>query len=71
MEQKTGSLSPDKKWEYIGGENPKLVKAGTSDVAIDFLEQWDLGAAVRVRECFGRPTQSGLHFIAAAQAKNS
>ena len=29
-------LSPDKKWEYIGGENPKLVNAGTKEVALEF-----------------------------------
>jgi hypothetical protein len=58
------SLSPDKKWEYVGGENPKLVKAGTNDVAIDFLEQCDLGAAGEGSRCFGRPTQGGLYSIA-------
>jgi hypothetical protein len=27
------SISPDKKWEYVGGEEPKIVKAGTNDLA--------------------------------------
>lgn len=29
-------VSPDKKWEYVGGENPKLVNAETKEVALAF-----------------------------------
>jgi hypothetical protein len=29
------SNSPDKKWEYVRGDEPKLVKAGTNEVALD------------------------------------
>jgi uncharacterized protein YecT (DUF1311 family) len=29
------SGSPDQKWEYVGGEEPKIVKAGTNEVAVD------------------------------------
>jgi hypothetical protein len=38
------SLSPDKKWEYSGGDTAKLVKAGTNEVALTFSEECDLGA---------------------------
>ena len=27
--------SPDQKWEYVGGDEPKIVKAGTNEVALD------------------------------------
>jgi hypothetical protein len=39
------SISPDKKWEYIGGETPKLVKVATSETVIDFFEQRNPGTA--------------------------
>jgi len=29
------SLSPDKKWEYVGGDPPKLVKAGTTQAVLE------------------------------------
>jgi hypothetical protein len=43
-EKASGLLSPDRKWEYVDGDTPKLVKAGTNEVALDFLEQCNLGA---------------------------
>jgi uncharacterized protein YecT (DUF1311 family) len=30
------SISPDKKWEYVGGEEPQLVSADTKEVAVEF-----------------------------------
>ena len=69
MEQKTGSLSPDKKWEYVGGENPKLVKAGTSDVAIDFLEQCDPGAAGEGSRVLWAPDSKRLAFYSCGAGK--
>jgi hypothetical protein len=38
------SLSPDKKWEYSDGDESKLVKASTNEVALEFSEGCDLGA---------------------------
>ena len=38
------SLSPDKQWEFSGGDTAKLVKAGTNEVALTFSEECDLGA---------------------------
>jgi uncharacterized protein YecT (DUF1311 family) len=42
-------LSPDKKWEYVGGETPKLVKAETREAVVQFscgLGGSDLSAPV-------------------------
>jgi hypothetical protein len=33
------SMSPDKKWEYVGGDEPKIFKAGTNDVALHLSDQ--------------------------------
>ena len=63
------SLSPDKKWEYVGGENPKLVKSGTSDVAIDFLEQCDLGAAGEGSRVLWAPDSKRLAFYSCGAGK--
>src|ERR1041385_4558129 len=32
-------ISPDKKWEYIGENKPKIVEAGTNKVALDLSDQ--------------------------------
>jgi hypothetical protein len=39
------SISPDKKWEYVGGDTPKLVKVATSETVIDFFAQRNPGTA--------------------------
>ena len=39
------SISPDKKWGYIGGDTPKLVKLSTDETVIDFFEQLNPGTA--------------------------
>jgi uncharacterized protein YecT (DUF1311 family) len=38
-EPNSTSLSPDKKWQHIGGEEPKILKADTKQVALDLWEQ--------------------------------
>jgi hypothetical protein len=38
-------ISPDKKWGYIGGDSPKLVKLATDETVIDFFEQLNPGIA--------------------------
>jgi hypothetical protein len=38
-------ISPDKKWGYIGGDIPKLVKVATDETVIDFFEQLNPGIA--------------------------
>ena len=38
------SMSPDKKWKYVGDGKPKLVKAGTNETAsLEFPEECDNG----------------------------
>jgi len=32
------SISPDKKWEFVGGEQPRILEAGTHQVVLDLLE---------------------------------
>ena len=39
------SISPDKKWGYIGGDTPKLVRLSTDETVIDFFEQLNPGTA--------------------------
>lgn len=34
-----GRTSPDKKWEYVGENKPKIVEAGTNKVALDLSDQ--------------------------------
>src|SRR6266705_4100122 len=55
------SISPDKKWGYIGGDTPKLVKLSTDETVIDFFEQRNPGTAPagQVRNCSGRRIQNG------------
>jgi sugar lactone lactonase YvrE len=31
-------ISPDKKWEYVGDDQPKIVKAGTNEVVMDLSD---------------------------------
>jgi hypothetical protein len=31
-------VSPDKKWEYIGGDEPKIAKAGTNELSLDLSD---------------------------------
>ncbi len=39
------SVSPDKQWEYVGGDAPKLVRAGTKEAVVQFSCR-DLSAPV-------------------------
>jgi uncharacterized protein YecT (DUF1311 family) len=32
-------ISPDKKWQYVAGDEPKLVKAATNEVALDLSDE--------------------------------
>ena len=59
------SISPDKKWGYIGGDTPKLVKLSTDETVIDFFEQLNPGRRrqVRSRNCSGRRIQNVLASI--------
>ncbi len=63
------SVSPDKKWEYVGGEAPKLVKAGTNEVALEFLEQCDLGAVGEHSAPLWAPDSRRLAFYSCGAGK--
>lgn len=39
------AISPDKKWGYIGGDSPKLVKLATDETVIDFFQRLNPGTA--------------------------
>src|SRR5205814_33016 len=40
------STSPDKKWEFVGGEQPRILAAGTHQVVLDLLEDRGRGGLV-------------------------
>lgn len=63
------SASPDKKWEYLGGDAPKLVKAGTSEAAPEFMERCDLGAAGEHSAVLWAPDSKRLAFYSCGAGK--
>jgi uncharacterized protein YecT (DUF1311 family) len=40
------STSPDKKWEFVGGEQPRILEAGTHQVVLDLSEDHGRGGLV-------------------------
>jgi len=40
------STSPDKKWEFVGGEQPRILEAGTHQVVIDLFGDHGRGGLV-------------------------
>jgi uncharacterized protein YecT (DUF1311 family) len=40
------STSPDKKWEFVGGEQPRILEAGTNQVVLDLSEDRGRGGLV-------------------------
>jgi hypothetical protein len=45
-DQDSGSISPDKQWEYkpaTGDEDPRIVKAGTNEMAVSLVDDCDIG----------------------------
>jgi hypothetical protein len=63
------SISPDKKWEYSDGDEAKLVKAGTNEVAVEFLEGCDLGALDEHSEILWAPDSKRLAFYSCGAGK--
>jgi hypothetical protein len=63
------SLSPDKKWEYSDGDTPKLVKAGTNEVALEFSEGCDLGALGEHSELHWAPDSKRFAFYSCGAGK--
>ena len=63
------SNSPDKKWEYSGGDRPKLLKASTKEAAIDFPEQCDLGVADNDSKVLWAPNSRRFAFYSCGAGK--
>jgi hypothetical protein len=63
------SLSPDKKWEFSGGDTAKLVKAGTNEVALTFSEGCDLGALGENSAPLWAPDSKRLAFYSCGAGK--
>ena len=63
------SISPDKKWEYVGGDEPKLVKAGTNEVGLEFLEDCSLGAVSGDSRVLWAPDSKRLAFFSCGAGK--
>jgi hypothetical protein len=69
VEQKTGSLSPDKKWQYNCGEYapgycyPEIVKAGTTERAVDLDQELSVnGPEARDAEIMWAPDSKRFGF---------
>ena len=45
------AISPNKNWEYVGGREPKIVKAGSSQVILEFLKEQDFSDECSDGEC--------------------
>jgi hypothetical protein len=68
VEEQT-SISPDKKWEYSDGDEAKVVKAGTNEVALKFSEGCDLGALGEHSEILWAPDSRRLAFYSCGAGK--
>ena len=68
-EEHTSEMSPDKKWEFSDGDTAKLVKAGTNEVALEFLEGCDLGALDEHSEILWAPDSKRLAFYSCGAGK--
>jgi len=69
VEQKTGSLSPDKKWQYNCGEYapgycyPEILKAGTTERAVDLDQKLSVnGPEARDAEILWAPDSKRFGF---------
>ena len=63
------SISLDKKWEVVAGESPKLVKADTKEVAIDFSEQSDLEVTGQELQVLWAPDSRRVAFYSRGAGK--
>jgi hypothetical protein len=68
-QEEQASTSPDKKWEYSDGEEAKLVKAGTNEVALEFSEGCDLGILDEHSEILWAPDSKRLAFYSCGAGK--
>jgi hypothetical protein len=63
------SLSPDKKWEYSGGDNAKLNRVGSDEVAVDFSSACGLGALSENSALHWSPDSKRFAFYACGAGK--
>jgi hypothetical protein len=63
------SLSPDKKWEFSGGDDARLVKAGTNEVAWKLSEECNLGGSSENSAPLWAPDSKRFAFYGCGQAK--
>jgi uncharacterized protein YecT (DUF1311 family) len=70
-ESTSHSVSPDKQWEFVGGETPKLVNADTKEVAIDFSEQCDLGTEGQDSRVIWAPDSRRLAFYSCGRSQRT
>jgi hypothetical protein len=68
-EEQPSEMSPDKKWEFSDGDTAKLVKAGTNEVALEFLEGCDLGALDEHSEILWASDSKRLAFYSCGAGK--
>ena len=63
------SVSPDKKWQYAGGDAPKIVQAGSNQVALEFSEECSLGGFAENSAVLWAPDSRRLAFYSCGQGK--
>lgn len=63
------SMSPDKKWQYVSGDAPKIVQADSTRIALEFLEENTLGGFPDNSTVLWAPDSKHLAFYAIGQGK--
>ena len=63
------TVSPDKKWEYSGGDNAKLTKVDSGEVAVDFSDGCNLGALSENSKLYWAPDSKRFAFYACGSGK--
>lgn len=63
------SVSPDKKWQYVGGDAPKIVEADSNQVALQFSEGCSLGGFGENSTVLWAPDSKRLAFYSCGEGK--
>ena len=63
------SVSPDKKWQYVGGDAPKIVDADSNQVALQFSEGCSLGGFGENSTVLWAPDSKRLAFYSCGEGK--
>jgi hypothetical protein len=64
------SMSPDKKWQYAGGDAPKIVQAGGDQVALEFSDGCSLGGFAENSAVLWAADSRRLAFTAVVREKS-